>query len=31
METIDKIEKVETDRGDRPKEDIRIISMKIVG
>lgn len=30
METIDKIEKVETDRGDRPKEDIRIISMKIV-
>ena len=30
METVDKIEKVETDRGDRPKEDIRIISMKIV-
>ena len=30
METVDKIEKVETDRGDRPKEDIRIISMKVV-
>ena len=30
METVDKIEKVETDRGDRPKEDVRIISMKIV-
>ncbi len=30
METIDKIEKVETDRGDRPKDDVRIISMKIV-
>lgn len=30
MDTVDKIEKVETDRGDRPKEDIRIISMKIV-
>ncbi len=30
MDTVDKIEKVETDRGDRPKEDVRIISMKIV-
>lgn len=30
METIDKIEKAATDRGDRPKEDIRILSMKIV-
>lgn len=30
METVDKIEKVETDRSDRPKEDVRIISMKIV-
>lgn len=31
METVDKIEKVETDRGDRPKEDVRILSMEIVG
>ena len=30
METVDKIEKVETDRSDRPKEDVRIISMKVV-
>lgn len=31
MDTIDKIEKVQTDGMDRPKDDIRIISMKIVG
>lgn len=31
MDTIDRIEKTETDRNDRPKEDIRILSMKIVG
>ncbi|MDE6703389.1 MAG: peptidylprolyl isomerase [Muribaculaceae bacterium] len=30
METVDKIEKVETDRSDRPKEDVRIISMKVI-
>ena len=30
MDTIDKIEKAETDAADRPKEDIRILSMKIV-
>ena len=30
MGTIDKIEKVQTDGMDRPKDDIRIISMKIV-
>lgn len=30
MDVIDKIEKVETDRMDRPKEDVRIISMKVV-
>lgn len=30
MDTIDKIEKVQTGAMDRPKEDIRIISMKIV-
>ena len=30
MDTIDKIEKVQTDGMDRPKDDIRIISMKIV-
>ncbi len=30
MDTIDKIEKAETDRNDRPKEDIKIISMKVV-
>lgn len=30
MDTIDKIEKVETDGADRPKEDVRIISMKIL-
>ncbi len=30
METIDKIEKAETDAADRPKEDIRILSMKLI-
>lgn len=30
MDVIDKIEKVETDGSDRPKEDVRIISMEIV-
>ena len=30
MDTIDKIEKAQTDGMDRPKDDIRIISMKIV-
>lgn len=30
MDTVDKIEKAQTDRFDRPEEDIRIISMKIV-
>lgn len=30
MEVIDAIEKAETDRSDRPKEDIRIVSMKII-
>ncbi len=30
MDTIDKIEKAETDGRDRPKEDIRILSMKIL-
>lgn len=30
METINRIEKAETDSSDRPKEDIKIISMKIV-
>lgn len=30
MDTVEKIEKAETDGNDRPKEDIRIISMKIV-
>ena len=30
MDTIDKIEKAETDGRDRPKDDIRIISMKIL-
>lgn len=31
METVDKIEKVQTDRSDRPKEDVKIIKMEIVG
>jgi len=30
MDVIDKIEKVETDSADRPKEDVRIISMKVL-
>lgn len=30
LEVIDKIEKAETDGADRPKEDIRILSMSIV-
>lgn len=29
METVEKIQNAETRRGDRPKEDIRIISMKV--
>lgn len=29
MDVVDKIEKAETDSNDRPKEDIRILSMKI--
>lgn len=31
MDVVDKIEKVETDSADRPKEDIKILSMKIIG
>lgn len=31
MDVVEKIEKAETDRSDRPKEDIRILSMSIVG
>lgn len=30
MEVIDRIEKVQTDSHDRPKEDVRIISMKVI-
>ena len=30
MDVVDRIEKVETDGRDRPKEDVRIISMKVV-
>lgn len=30
MEVVDKIEKVETDSNDRPKQDVKILSMKIV-
>lgn len=30
MDTIDRIEKTQTDGNDRPKEDIRILSMKIL-
>lgn len=30
MDVIEKIEKAETDRADRPKEDVRIISMKVL-
>lgn len=30
MDTIDRIEKVQTDGNDRPKDDVRILSMKIL-
>lgn len=30
MDVVAKIEKVETDRADRPKEDVKIISMKVL-
>lgn len=30
MDVVEKIEKVETDRNDRPTDDVKIISMKIV-
>lgn len=30
MDVIDAIQKVETDAADRPKEDVRIISMKVI-
>ena len=30
MDVVDKIQKVETDRNDRPQEDVRVISMKVV-
>ena len=30
MDVVDKIEKVETDAADRPKDDVRIISMKVL-
>lgn len=30
MDVVDKIEKVQTDRNDRPVDDIRIISMKVL-
>ncbi len=30
MDTIDKIEKAQTDAADRPKEDIRILKMKVL-
>lgn len=30
MDTIDKIEKAQTDSADRPKEDIRILKMKVL-
>ncbi|MDE7411411.1 MAG: peptidylprolyl isomerase [Paramuribaculum sp.] len=30
MDIVDKIQKVETDSADRPKEDVRVISMKVV-
>ncbi|MDE6225069.1 MAG: peptidylprolyl isomerase, partial [Muribaculaceae bacterium] len=29
MDVVDKIQKAETDRNDRPVEDIRILSVKI--
>lgn len=31
MDVVDAIQKVETDRNDRPLEDIRITSMKVIG
>lgn len=31
MDVVDRIEKAETDSADRPKEDIKIISMEIIG
>ena len=30
MDVVEKIQKVETDPSDRPKEDIRIISAKVI-
>jgi peptidylprolyl isomerase len=30
MDVVEKIEKAKTDRNDRPVEDIKIISMKVV-
>ena len=30
MDVVEKIQKVETDASDRPKEDIRIISAQII-
>ena len=30
MDTIDRIEKAQTDSSDRPKEDIRILSMHVI-
>lgn len=30
LDVVEKIEKVETDRADRPKEDVKVISMKVV-
>ena len=30
MDVVDKIEKVETGSADRPKEDVKIISMKVL-
>lgn len=31
MDVVDKIQKVETDRNDRPVEDVKIISAKVIG
>ena len=30
MDVVDRIQQVETDRNDRPVEDVRVISMKVV-
>ncbi|MDE6609647.1 MAG: peptidylprolyl isomerase, partial [Muribaculaceae bacterium] len=30
MDVVEKIQKVETDSNDRPKEDVRIVSMTVV-